>query len=72
MRVDVDRETEIGRQVAADLASTSRRALSLRMTSQCFCMNSTPGRDRCMGDAVHAVADFGGRVRNALGPQPAG
>src|SRR2546425_324095 len=23
-------------------------ASSLRITSQCFCMNSTPGRDRCM------------------------
>ena len=34
-------------------------ASSLRITSQCFCMKSTPGREGCMRDAVHAVADLG-------------
>ncbi len=29
---------------------------SLRMTSQCFCMKSTSGRDGCTGDLVDAVA----------------
>ena len=45
--VNVDRKAEIGRQIAADFVQESP-ALSLRMTSQCFCMKSTPGRDGCI------------------------
>ena len=46
-------------------------ASSLRMTSQCFCMNSVSGRDGCMRDAVHAVADLGvlvGDLARTAGP----
>ena len=32
------------------------------MTSQCFCMNSTPGREAVHGDAVDAMAHFGVRI----------
>jgi hypothetical protein len=43
------------------LPLTSRHespASSLRITSQCFCMNSTPGAT-VHGDVVNAVADLG-------------
>ena len=37
------RVEELERQVRQDSPASS-----LRMTSQCFCMNNTPGRDGCM------------------------
>ena len=46
-------------------------ASSLRITSQCFCMNSTFGRDGMHGDVMNAVADFGVRVGNVLRLQTA-
>jgi hypothetical protein len=61
VRVHVDgKPKSLGR-----LPLTSRHEAppsSLRMTSQCFCMKSTSGRDGCIGDAMHAVADLGGRI----------
>ena len=54
-------KAEIRWQVSANLFATIRPALSLRITSQCFCMNSTSGRDRVHGNVVNAVADLGGR-----------
>jgi hypothetical protein len=43
----VDGEAEVGRQVTADLVP-GLPASSLRITSQCFCMYSTDGRDGCI------------------------
>src|SRR5712692_2441713 len=39
------------------------------MTSQCFCMNRTPGREGVHGNMVNAVADLGVRVGHELGVQ---
>ena len=45
--VHVDREAEVRGQVAADLHHESP-ALSVRITSQCFCMKSVSGFEGCI------------------------
>ena len=47
VRMDIDRESEIGGRLPLTSCQDSP-ASSLRMTSQCFCMNNTPGRDGCI------------------------
>ena len=44
--------------------------MSLRMTSQCFCMKSTSRPRRVHRDAMDAMADLGGRIGDVLGPKP--
>jgi len=45
--VDVNREPEIGRQIAAHLVPRLAAVLAAHDV-QCFCMNSTLGRDGCI------------------------
>ena len=47
-------------------------ASSVRITSQCFCMNSVFGPRRVQRDAMDAVADLGSRVGNVLRVQALG
>ena len=52
-----NRKTEVARQIPADLVPVFA-ASSLRITSQCFCMNSTFGRAGVHGDIMDAVSDL--------------
>ena len=47
VRVHLDREAEVGRQVPADLVPR-RAGVIATHDVQCFCMNSTCGRDGCI------------------------
>jgi hypothetical protein len=70
VRVDLDREPEVGRQVAADLVPRLAGVVAAHDVPVLLHEQHLRTR-RVHRDAVHAVADLGGLLRDAFGPQAA-
>ena len=68
--VDVDGETEIGRQVTADLLPGVAGIVAAHHVPMFLHEQHVRAR-RMHREVMHAVADFGIRVGDALGVQPA-
>ena len=69
VRVHVDREAEVGRQVAADLVPRLAGVVAAHHVP--VLLHEQHGRARRVhGDPVHAVADLGVRVGDVLGGRP--
>ena len=68
--MDVDREAEIGWQVAADLVPRIPSVIAAHDVP--VLLHEQHVRMRAMhGDVVHAVTDLGARIRNAFGLEAA-
>src|SRR5947208_9926231 len=70
MRMDVDRKSEIARQITADLMPRSARVIAAHHVPMLLHEQRVRAR-RMHRDPMHAVTDLRVRVRNVLRVQPA-